>query len=194
MSPPGVSLFYASEDAETAIAEIAGHGVKPSAMVGEFRSVRDLVLLDLTRIPSRTSIFTDQGRRDSTMRRFLRTFVNEVAAPVIPDGRHHIEYVPTQVLTEFFRWVPQTKIDGIALPSAQTGRKTFVLFFGPGCAEDAAKGEAREPLPRSPFRLEMEDEHPTFRLAHEDVHIYGVNRTYEVERKEDPLGMWLRQP
>jgi hypothetical protein len=41
MSPAGVSLFYASEDEQTAIHEIAGHGVKPHAVVGRFRNTRD---------------------------------------------------------------------------------------------------------------------------------------------------------
>jgi hypothetical protein len=48
--------------------------------------------------------------------------------PIIPDGRQRVAYPPTRVLTEFFRWAPRTALDGIALRSSQTGKKTFVLF------------------------------------------------------------------
>jgi len=50
------------------------------------------------------------------------------------DGYEHIEYVPTQVVTEYFRYVvPEIaiyKIDGIVYPSAKEGGKNCcVLFF-----------------------------------------------------------------
>ena len=128
MSPAGISYFYASIDAETAIAEIAGHGVEPYAVVGEFRSARELTVLNLTGRPSRPSVF-DVGRRNEIrMAAFLDSFVGAITTPVIPDGRQHVEYAPTQVLTEYLRFVPSRQIDGIVLPSAQTQRPTYVLL------------------------------------------------------------------
>jgi hypothetical protein len=63
--------------------------------------------------------------------RFLHNFAAEIAKPIIPDGRQHSENAPTQVLTEYLRFVPSTKIDGIAYPSAHTGGTNVALFIQP---------------------------------------------------------------
>lgn len=175
MSSAGVSLMYASADPQTAVAEIAGHGVKPKALVAAFRITRDLKVLDLTKDPDPGSVFSATGRENFTMAAFLRAFVNHVTSPVIPDGREHIEYAPTQVLTEYFRWATTTHIDGLALPSSQTGQKTFVLFFGHGTAADLG-----ELTPTSPFPHLGDDpaEEPIFILDSNDVTLYNVVRTY----------------
>lgn len=65
------------------------------------------------------------------MMMFLDGFVKNITRPVIPDGRQHVEYTPTQVLTEYLRWASPHPFDGIALPSAQAGEKTYVFFRGP---------------------------------------------------------------
>lgn len=47
------------------------------------------------------------------------------------DGREHIEYVPSQVVTEFVRSrsTEKDKIDGIRYPSAvQSGKVSYVFF------------------------------------------------------------------
>lgn len=62
---------------------------------------------------------------------FLDGFVKNITHPVTPDGRQHVEYTPTQVLTEYLRWASPHPFDGIALPSAQAGEKTYVFFRGP---------------------------------------------------------------
>lgn len=139
MSAAGISLFYGCEDPQTAIAEIAGHGPKPLAVVGEFKSTRALFILDLTCPPPHPgSVFDPDKRPAITMWQFLRTFVEKVTKPVIPDGREHVEYAPTQVLTEYIRYMSRTQVDGIALPSGPGGgKKTYVLFAGPSEVSDA---------------------------------------------------------
>lgn len=175
MSSPGVSLMYASADPQTAVAEIAGHGVKPKALVAAFRTTRDLKVLDLTKDPVPGSPFSASGRENHTMAAFLRAFVRHVTSPVIPDGREHIEYASTQVLTEYFRWATTTHIDGLALPSSQTGKKTYVLFFGHGTAADLGAPVAK---PQFPHLDEDPGDEPVFTLAGSDVTLYNVIRTY----------------
>lgn len=133
MSPAGISMFYGSGDALTAVAEIAGHGVAPMAAVAEFRSTRALTVLDLTATPeSPGSPFDETARKELLMLKFLNSFVEKVRRPVIPDGREHVEYAPTQVLTEYLRWTSRSAIDGIAFPSAVVvGGVNYVLFIGP---------------------------------------------------------------
>lgn len=177
MSPAGISLFYASGDPQTAVAEIAGHGVDPFAVIGKFTSTRVLRVLDFTRQPPQMSPF-DLGKREhARLGRFLSEFVRYIGAPVIPDGRQHVEYVPTQVLTEYLRWALDPRLDGLVLPSAQTGRRTFVMFFG---REDC--GTVGDPEPSGLMKSLLEDGElsgPTFLLDPADVTRYEVKRTYE---------------
>ena len=62
------------------------------------------------------------------------SFVRDFVQAVEKDGREHIEYVPTQVVTEYFRRVFRDTdgepIRGIIYPSSRhEGGKSYVLFF-----------------------------------------------------------------
>ncbi|WP_263118394.1 RES domain-containing protein [Cellulomonas sp. RIT-PI-Y] len=180
MSPAGISLMYASQDPQTAIAEIAAHGPKPRALVGGFRTTRPLQVLDLTKAPKVPSIFDVSSRAEYVMAQFLHDFVRTATAPIIPDGREHVDYVPTQVVTEYLRWAPETPLDGIALPSAQSENraKTYVFFFGPADVVDAG---AERQTPRSSF-LNWEESDPVFTLDSDDVELWDVVRSYDAKR------------
>lgn len=145
MSPEGVPMFYGSASPETAIREIAAHGTSEYARIGAFRNRRLLTLLDLTALPKLPSIFDKDARHRNGVLRFFKHFANNVTAPIRPDGRPHVEYVPTQVVTEFFRWVPSKKIDGIKLRSAQDGQDTYVLFFAQEHVDDEKPEDDQEP-------------------------------------------------
>lgn len=176
MSPAGVALFYASSDPQTAVAEIAGHGVEPLAVIGKFINTRGLRILDLTNSPAPISPFCLEKREHARMGRFLSSFLRYIAAPVIPDGRQHVEYAPTQLLTEYLRWVPEPKLDGIALPSAQTENCTYVLFFSRSdCAtvgDPAVDNDVEDP-----FDGDVGAE-PALVLDPETVITYRVERQY----------------
>lgn len=163
MSAVGVSLFYGSDDPQGAIAEIAGHGTDSTAIVAEFKTTRELCILDLTSTPPHPgSVFDASKRAAIAMRGFLETFVKKVTRPVIPDGREHVEYAPTQVVTEYIRFMSRTHVDGIALPSKPgKGLKTYVLFAGPeGVADEPAKGD------------------PWLTLDPNAITIYDIERSY----------------
>ena len=177
MSPAGIPMFYAAADPQTAIAEIAGHGPQPYALVGEFHSTTRLRLLDLTRTPAIPSYFDPAKHPELGLARFLRSFVRSITQPVIPDGRQHIEYTPTQVLTEYLRWMPENRIDGIALSSAQTGKKTYVLFFDSKVFADADRDPPGRPASFPP--VPAADRAPVFTLAKDDVRVYQVKRHYD---------------
>lgn len=170
LSAAGISVMYASQDAETAIAEIAGHGLENYACVGRFRATRALLILDLTKRPRVPFPVLDPTQWGTVqMAHFFEEFVAQVTRPIIPDGRHHIDYAPTQVLTEFLRWNPnpgRQPIDGIALPSSQTQHKTFVFFVDPGQVCDAERDQRRQP--ESVFEFH-------------DADHYRVRRTYTGE-------------
>ncbi len=133
MSPAGISLFYGSLDPQTAIAEIAQSSIHSHAVVGEFRLSTGIHIFDLTNIEDARhingSMFDDKHRNRVIMRNFLADFIRQVTMPVIPDGREHYEYAPTQVLTEFLRSTTTTAMVGIAFPSSIKPSGTNVVLF-----------------------------------------------------------------
>lgn len=134
MSPAGIVMFYGSEDRETAVAEI-DDDPRMGMAVGTFRTTRDATVLDLTRLPRRLGFFEQQSDSDDRDRHaidFLHHFVASLAVKVKRGKREHIDYVPTQVVTEWFRTAFRHRrkaIDGIRYLSAQRpGGKSLVLF------------------------------------------------------------------
>lgn len=173
MSPRGIPMFYASATPETAMKEIAAHGLYSYARIGAFKNQKTLTILDLTSVPQRPSPFDVENRHKDGLLEFFRDFARNVTQPVIPDGREHIDYVPTQVVTEFFRWAPDQDLDGIKLKSAQDGEDTFVLFF----TEDDVADEGA--LHKSSTYFGPDDP-PDFTLDSRSVKTYEVKRSLSV--------------
>lgn len=139
MSPAGISMFYGTEDLPTVLSELSAHhgGGSSEAQVGTFRALRNLVVVDLTSIPP---IRVFDGKLDFRVVRFLQHFAQDLSRPVALDGSEHIEYVPTQVATEYLRFA--LGVDGIKFDSSLTGGANVVLFVSPdGCCD---QGEPRE--------------------------------------------------
>jgi hypothetical protein len=128
MSGAGIPMFYGAEDEQLAVTEIAVHGVDPFAVVGTFTCSRPIRILNLTRVGTRPSIFDETHRSEARMLMFLAEFAAQLSRPIVPDGRQHSEYAPTQVLTEYFRWVPDEPLDGIAYGSAHGPGTNYALF------------------------------------------------------------------
>ncbi len=137
MSAAGISAFYAAFDSETAIAETVSSAARPtSATLGHFKLLKDLYIVDFTKLPPVPSIFESNSRSRRHGIRFLRNFLDDFTAPVEKDGREHIDYVPTQIVAEYLRFIhrgeEQRPIDGILYKSARNeGSNACVLFFGP---------------------------------------------------------------
>jgi hypothetical protein len=84
MSPPGIVMFYVSEDPETALRETVR---KPGRfVVGVFRTKRDVKILDLSDMPEVPSIFDgipdsmEYDPRPAAM--FLSYFADELSKPI----------------------------------------------------------------------------------------------------------------
>ena len=136
MSPAGISIFYGATDRVTAIAEAGSHTFHRYVVTGEFTPTRELQLIDLTNLPDVPSIFDAGGHKDYFALRFMHKFVHDVTLPVELDGREHIDYVPTQVFTEYMRYSFPEAVDGLMFPSTQGPGKNVVLFFGPDICSD----------------------------------------------------------
>lgn len=135
MSPAGIPMFYGAFDEETAVAETVDpieHKGK-TLSVATFRPTRELVVLNLATLPPVPSIFDSQSHNTIHALHFLHDFARDFSRPIARDGQVHIEYVPTQIVTEYFRRVFRTgkghQIDGIVYASSKSaGAKAVVLF------------------------------------------------------------------
>jgi hypothetical protein len=105
-------------------------------VTGEFSPTRELRLIDLTNLPDLPSIFDGAARKRYFVLRFLQKFVDDITLPVELDGQEHIDYVPTQVFTEYFRHAFPSAVDGLMFPSTQGPGNNVVLFFGPASCSD----------------------------------------------------------
>lgn len=81
--------------------------------------MRPLNVLDLRKLPAVPGIFSDATRFERLGARFLTEFAQSIMRPVARDDRAHIDYLPSQVVTEFLRdyKFDEMKLDGIAYGS-----------------------------------------------------------------------------
>ncbi|MEL6540276.1 MAG: HEPN-associated N-terminal domain-containing protein [Pseudomonadota bacterium] len=135
MSPAGIPMFYGAFEASTAIAETFDPAISSDKIlsIGKFNPTRPLKMLNLAELPFVPSVFDQTKNGLIHPLRFLHGFANDIAAPIKRDGYEHIEYVPTQVVTEYFRRVFRTAdgdaIDGIVYRSSrESGTEAVVIF------------------------------------------------------------------
>ena len=138
-SPAGIPMFYASEDAETCHDEFKG--TSGILTIVKWRTIRNLHIIDFTKIFSYSdskhymfdfpSIFDSENRGFREILIFLRNLADDISKPIKKDGREHIEYIPTQIITEYFKIIHRFdggKIDGICYYSSVNGKKNYVFF------------------------------------------------------------------
>ena len=136
MSPTGISMFYGAFDSVTAFEEIKDKAME-CVTTGVFKIIKPIKVANLRNLPSHFSIF---GNHDYYVMKFLESFVKEISKQ-ISDKDKDIDYVPTQILTEYFRHIFKTKdgenIYGLMYQSAVIrGGTCCVLFFdNETCAE-----------------------------------------------------------
>ena len=151
MSPAGIPMLYVAQDAQTAEAEKVST-YPATVTTAEFTNLRPLRILDLSQIPDVPSLFDERKRHQRMPLIFLRNFAKEISKP-ISDDESPYEYVPTQVMTEYFRHlfhlpskknpIPVAALDGIAFRSSKNdGGINYTLFIDQAaCADhDTDKG------------------------------------------------------
>lgn len=126
MSPAGISMFYASYEKETATNECVG-GDSLGLIVGTFETVKVLKVIDLTTIPEQ-SFWVKNWQENQ----FLHHFNENITKRVDPKDTNHLQYIPTQVFTEFLRYMFRDakgeQVDGLIYGSSKTTEKNIVLF------------------------------------------------------------------
>lgn len=138
MSPAGIPMFYGSDSVATVAAEIGGHGTNSHAIIGRFTTTREMTIADLSALPEVPSVFDKANRASRGEIAFLRKFAVELSRPIPADGREHIEYVPTQVFTEYLRHVAVLQPFGLTFRSSQIMGLNTVLFCTNEACVDAS--------------------------------------------------------
>lgn len=135
MSPAGIPMFYGALDLRTAIMETYNADDRLSLIITKatFETLKPLRVLDLTSLPECPSLFDAERRHLRTAVSFMQAFALDASKSIARDGREHIEYVPTQVVAEYFRHVYRGEdggvINGIFYASSQNpGGVDCVLF------------------------------------------------------------------
>ena len=100
MSPAGIPMFYGSSDADTAIKEVTYASEDTHVTCCQFELTADLRVVDLTRLPAEPSMFDPELGSMRRQIRFLNMFVEQLSDRVQPD-HEQIDYVPTQIVTEY---------------------------------------------------------------------------------------------
>lgn len=115
MNPPGIPMLYLASTSRTALEETRA----TEARIGQWQVVRPLRVLDLRHLPDIPGMFSAVDRNRRLALRFLHQFANDIMAPVARDSLVHVDYLPSQVVTEFVRdyAFSEGTIDGIAYGS-----------------------------------------------------------------------------
>lgn len=150
MSPAGIPVFYGSLDRETAIVEtVYPEKASESSRVmtiGQWETLERLNLLDLADIPARPSLFDIDNTKLRYAVSFLSSFSEIISLPIAKDKHEHIDYVPTQVFTEYIKYLYKdqggNRVDGILYRSAlkRTSKKPYI-----NCVLFVTKDECVDP-------------------------------------------------
>lgn len=151
MSPAGIPMFYGSYDEETALAETVPSRKKNDyATIGTFKPLHSIRVLDLTKLAPVPSLFDEEKRDLRPQLVFMNSFVRDLRKPIAKDDRVHIEYVPTQVFTEYIRYLHAgdegLPVDGIVYASSRRqGGVSVVLFYENENCCDVPDGDRNSP-------------------------------------------------
>ncbi len=136
MSPAGIPMFYGAFDPETALKETVDKTSKNDrvASIATFKTLKEIKVLDLSELPNVPSLFDQNNSHMRSVLKFMHNFVADLSKPISKDGMEHIDYVPTQVFTEYIRYlyisIEGDHMLGIIYPSARrAGGRSIVLFL-----------------------------------------------------------------
>ncbi len=141
-SPPGIPMFYGAKNKSTAILEVIDKKEeKQMVTTGRFRNIKPLNLIDLTNIPN-VSVFDLKKAEFYEAAIFLKAFSKNISKKIKKGGTQHFEYVPTQVVTEYFRHVlpyeAGIKVDGLIYKSSLAeDEDCYVIFCNSRHCRDA---------------------------------------------------------
>ena len=131
MNSSGIMAFYGAFDLQTCIAELRP-AVGETVVAAKFALNRRILVLDTTGFsgsPESINVFAKTHIKRMRLWKFMTKFMHEIAQPCLPDDEH-LDYVPTQVVSEYLTHLYKPPIDGIIYQSAQNGSGKNIAIFG----------------------------------------------------------------
>ncbi len=137
MSPAGIPMFYGAFDEETCVKEIICNRTKEEnkISIGIFQPMRTLHFLDLSTLPPlpMPSIFDIENQHAIHPLKFFSKFSEDIAKDADHDNSKNLEYIPTQIITEFLRHEYKPKegfpIDGMIYKSSKNKEHRSCVIF-----------------------------------------------------------------
>lgn len=181
LSAAGMPMFYTALTPETACEEVASHSPYDECVVATFTVEQPLRVLDLTAIPEPMSLFDEEYPSGAGRLRDFEFYRDRMMDAFAADDSQAMEYLPSQLLTEAFRWWTTPRIHGIAYSSvAGAGGKNIAFFFEDWeWIEEVGREFYRfgaPSKPTSPMPDEFE-ERPVFTIDAASATRYEVTRT-----------------
>jgi len=153
MSAAGIPVIYAAFNRKTVLRETATQS--GLLAVGTFRTLKPLRIVDLAKLPEVPGFFNEDKAHVREGIKFLWHFAKDISKPLQRDGRVHVDYVPTQAITEYirFRFRPGGKhVDGITYPSSRDPGSSCIALFATR-ANLQLKPKAREKVTQQEIDL-----------------------------------------
>jgi RES domain-containing protein/HEPN superfamily RES-like protein len=123
MNAIGISVFYGSTDITTCVAELRPP-VGSNVVAAKFELLRTVRLLDFRQLAGSSmpfSWFEDDVAEKVAYVEFMRRLHDEIRKPVLP-GAEALEYLPTQIISEFLASRSGADLDGVLFTSSLTSR------------------------------------------------------------------------
>lgn len=132
-SAEGISIFYGSQDEFTAIKEVIDPLKKDEVIsIGKFIPARTLNLVDLRNL-NPVGFFETKRYNLREPSLFLISFVRKISKKINRHDNERIDYVPSQIVTEYFRFIlPKAigkEINGVIYKSIQDPQKDCYAIF-----------------------------------------------------------------
>ena len=130
MNPAGISMFYCSRNKDLTLKEVVDFkdAQRPYYTTVIFRNNEKLRLVDLSFLPELGSVFDETTNRERETLTFLKDFIDDISKP-IDYNDSIIEYIPTQIVTEYIRFNPKLNVDGIIYPSSKDSSEYNIVIF-----------------------------------------------------------------
>lgn len=122
-NPKGIPYLYLATDKETAMAEICPW-LDSLISVGQFRTIRELVVFDLAALHQDTTIYLSEPSPKKRESAVWSDIDSAFSKPISPT-EHVAEYIPTQIIAELFK---NNGADGMIYKSALGDGLNVVLF------------------------------------------------------------------
>lgn len=105
MSPKGIGAFYGASTLAGARAEVAGYADPAhDGTAAQFKQHIDIAVVDLSVLQAVPSLFDTAHRHRRAAAMFMRDFVVDVSAVASPSDLQNLDYIPTQIVAEYFRF------------------------------------------------------------------------------------------